>query len=139
MQMGVVSRLQAWSSTRTLLTQRVLHLPLAQSSLVAQARSSWHGLQPLPQSTSLSLPFFTPSSQRAGAQACAEQTPLLQSAPLVHSGPVAHAGQLPPQSTPVSSPFWAKSLQVGFAQTCWVQTPLWQLAPTQHDAFATHG
>jgi hypothetical protein len=87
------------------LTQRVLHAPLAQSSPLEQSRSSAHGLQPWPQSTSLSLPFFTPSSQRAGAQAPALQMPLAQSTPTLHAAPVAQAGQEPPQSTPVSLPF----------------------------------
>jgi hypothetical protein len=72
------------------LTQRVLHLPLAQSSWSTHACSIAHGLQPLPQSTSLSLPFFSPSSQRAGAHAPAVQTPLAQFEPTVHSGPVTH-------------------------------------------------
>src|SRR4051812_46611889 len=105
MQIGVASRLPASSSTRTVLTQSVLHLPLAQSPSVEQVRSSAHALQPMPQSTSLSLPFFTPSSQRAGTQAPASHTPLTQSVPTLHSAPVAQAGQLPPQSTPISSPF----------------------------------
>jgi hypothetical protein len=100
------------------LTQRVSHLPVAHSSSSTQAWPSSHGWQPLPQSTSLSLPFFTPSSQLAGAHASASQTPLSQSVPTVQSGPMAQGAQVPPQSTAVSSPFLAKSVQVGLAQIC---------------------
>src|SRR6188768_601076 len=132
MQTVVASRLQACRSTRMVLTQRVSHLPVAQSSSSTQACSSLQGLQPLPQSTSLSLPFFTPSSQCVGAQASAVQTPLAQSVPTVQSGSMAQGGQLPPQSTAVSLPFMAKSLHVGFAQSCCMQTSVWQSVPTRH-------
>src|SRR5215207_9136339 len=139
MQTDIASRLPACSSTRTVLTQRPWHSPVAQSSSSTHVCSGSHGWQPLPQSTSLSLPFFTPSSQRAGTHASALQTPLAQSAPTVHSGPVGQGGQLPPQSTAVSSPFCTKSPQVGFVQTCCMQTPLWQLSPTMHEAKSAHG
>jgi hypothetical protein len=87
---------------------------------------------------SLSLPFLTPSSQRAVAQAPDWHTLLGQSAATVHSGPVAHALQPPPQSMPVSSPFFTKSEQVGVMQTCWVHTPLRQSRPSMQAARSAH-
>ena len=62
-----------------------------------------------PQSTSVSLPFFTPSVQLAvtGARHVPlVQMPLAQSAAAEHVPPLAHfVAQLPPQSTSVSLPF----------------------------------
>jgi hypothetical protein len=87
-----------------------------------------------PQSTSVSLPFSTPSAQFGTLQKPALQTPLGHSVPLVqvgwqmppehppiaqsvprkHASPVAHPGQLPPpQSRAVSLPFLTPSVQVG--------------------------
>jgi hypothetical protein len=87
-----------------------------------------------PQSTPVSLPFFTPSAQFATRQKPPVQTPLEHCAPAVHVGwqmppeqppttqsverkhvpPVAQPGQLPPpQSMPVSAPFLTPSVQVG--------------------------
>ena len=69
-----------------------------------------------PQSTSVSLPFFTPSEQLAPwhVSGVPEHTPLWQSEPALHVLPAAHLPQLaPPQSTSVSVPFLTKSVQLG--------------------------
>lgn len=84
-----------------------------------------------PQSTSVSVAFFTPSGHLATWQIPAEQTPLVQSAPTVQPPPSAHllaGAQLPPQSMPVSVPFLLLSAQVGFWQNVPVQTLLLQSA-----------
>jgi hypothetical protein len=68
-----------------------------------------------PQSTSVSVPFFTASGQTGALQRELVQTPLTQSAPAEHPEPVAHrfaGAQLPPQSIAVSVPFFTVSPQV---------------------------
>jgi hypothetical protein len=88
-----------------------------------------------PQSTSVSLPFWTPSLHVGTAQAPAAQTPLTQSLAPAQPLPSAHLGQFgPPQSMSVSPSFWIPSLHVGAgaAHTPAVQTPLRQsFAPAQ--------
>ena len=79
-----------------------------------------------PQSTSLSSPFCTPSSQAGAAQALLTQTPLAQSPGALQAKPPAQAAQSPPQSRAVSVPFCTPSSQAGAAQTLLTQTPLAQ-------------
>src|SRR3954470_11600026 len=74
--------------------------------------------QTAPQSTSLSVPFFTPSVQLGAWHTLPVHTPLEQSLPMVQARPVAHlVTHEPPQSTSVSVPFFAPSVQVGAWQT----------------------
>jgi hypothetical protein len=70
-----------------------------------------------PQSTSVSLPFLTPSLQLPDVQTLLVQTPLEQSLPVVHDRPPAQRVQLevPPQSTADSPPFLTVSLHAGTA------------------------
>src|SRR5450755_3187987 len=82
-----------------------VHTPLLQSPLAMQARPMAHGVQPVPQSVSLSLPFFTPSSQRGAWQMLPMHTELAQSEAALQPSPLAQPEQPPPQSTPVSVPF----------------------------------
>jgi hypothetical protein len=64
-----------------------------------------------PQSTSVSWPFVTPSSQAGAWQTPSVHTPLRQSLAPAQPCPAPHAEQLPPQSTSVSSPFGTPSPQ----------------------------
>src|SRR5439155_7797199 len=81
-------------------TQRPVQLPLWQSTARAQLLPSTHLGQLPPQSTSLSLPFFTPSLQVGAAQCARQHTPLWQSSSTAQLAPVAQAAQTPPpQST----------------------------------------
>src|SRR5262245_62034016 len=80
--------------------------------LLSQSRSVRHSwLVPQgphtgpPQSSSVSLPFCTPSSQRAETQAKSRQEPLWQSSLPRHCLPVTHLSHSPPQSRSVSLPF----------------------------------
>ncbi len=74
-----------------------------------------HGAHRLPpQSTDVSVPFFTPSEHVAAAQVPFEQNPVWQSLPEMQPCPVAHVGHVPPpQSVPVSAPFFEPSVHVG--------------------------
>src|SRR5262245_33120265 len=92
-----------------------VHTKLLQSSQVLQWLPSGQGRgQAVPQSTSASLPFFTPSEQVGAAQIPAAQMPPWQSAPTLHRSPTGQGGQAgPPQSTSVSLPFLTKSPHVG--------------------------
>jgi hypothetical protein len=66
-----------------------------------------------PQSTSVSVPFFTPSLHPGCVQRPLEQYALVQSLPPMHFFPFAHAGHVPPpQSLSVSAPFSTPSLQL---------------------------
>jgi hypothetical protein len=80
-----------------------------------------------PQSTSVSVPFLTPSEQLGAWHLPTVHTLLWQSEPLVHILPDGHAGHVPPpQSMSVSMPFLTPSVQVGagmFWQTPPVQKP----------------
>jgi len=86
-----------------------------------------------PQSTAVSLPFFTVSVQVGTAHAPLVQTPLVQfppaPVPVPHILPLAQAGQAPPQSTSVSLPFFTRSVQAAGWHAPAVQTPLLQFAP----------
>ena len=82
------------------------HTRLVQSPGSAQPLLSAQGLLQLdPQSTSVSLPFFTPSLQLPAWQVPLEQLALLQSPLLRQCCPVMQRAQpmLPPQSTSLSS------------------------------------
>jgi hypothetical protein len=105
---------------------------LSQSPFARQVLPNPHGVQPVPQSVSLSLPFLAPSSQRGAWQLLPVQTALAQSVASVQPRPVAQPGQPPPQSTPVSVPFCVKSAHVAVAQFFCVHTPLRQSSPLAH-------
>jgi hypothetical protein len=65
-----------------------------------------HGPQVPPQSVSVSVPFFTASSQLGARQSeSLPHTSLAQSELSSQLPPVGQPGQVPPQSLPVSSPF----------------------------------
>ena len=88
---------------------------------------------PPPQSTSVSVPFFTRSAQPAFWQTLVVQTPFKQSVPAPHTLPAAHRRHVvgPPQSASVSPPFFTVSEHDGAWQVT-LQTLLWQsLAPVQ--------
>jgi hypothetical protein len=88
-----------------------------QSTLAAHALPfAQPGQVPPPQSTPVSVPFFTPSAHVACAQRLLVQTPLAQSVAAVHATPAAHFWQPPPQSTPVSLPSLTPSVHVSGAQ-----------------------
>ena len=76
-----------------------------QSVATAQLRLLAHGLQVPPQSTSVSLPFFTPSVQPGVWQIPDLQNVLAQSPSPEHFLPTAHLGHVLPQSMSVSVPF----------------------------------
>jgi hypothetical protein len=88
--------------------------PEAQSAATAQARPSLQAPQVPPQSTSVSVPFFTVSAQAAARHLPPLQAPVVQSAateqPLPSTHFVAHE---PPQSTSPSEPFLILSVHVG--------------------------
>src|SRR5258708_39780490 len=64
------------------------------------------GQEPPPQSTSVSVPFLTPSEQLGAWHFPPVHTMLWQSRPAEHDLPAGHAGHVPPpQSTSVSLPF----------------------------------
>jgi hypothetical protein len=93
------------------------------------------GAQDPPQSTSVSLPFFSASLHDGAVHTCvaAGQIPLAQSAGVAHIRPVAHGGHVPPpQLTSVSVPFLTASVHEGTAQSPAAQTPLMQSALTAH-------
>jgi hypothetical protein len=81
-----------------------------------------------PQSTSVSLPFCTPSPQLGVAQTPPLHTPLAQSVPNVQLPAVPQRWQLvaPPQSTSLSPPFFTTSEQLGTRQMLPTQTLLEQ-------------
>src|SRR5437870_5180405 len=87
---------------------------LSQQSLFwLQPRLVWHDGQLPPQSTSVSLPFLTPSLHDGGWQALFTHSPFMQSVPMRQPCMSAHLLQSgPPQSTSVSMPFLIMSLQV---------------------------
>jgi hypothetical protein len=63
-----------------------------------------------PQSTSVSVPFFTLSAQPATRHRPELQVPLMQSRSTSHAWSDSHAAhESPPQSTPVSPPFLTPS------------------------------
>ena len=100
---------------------------LVQSFPVTQLfPSAQVGQVPPPQSTAVSVPFFTASLHVAAWQTFPVHTPLLQSEATLHTLPALHPGQLPPQSVAVSVPFLTESVQVGAWHTLLEQTPLVQ-------------
>jgi len=113
-------------------------MPFTQSAATAQAFPSPHFLlvgaaaQLPPQSTAVSVPFFTLSLQVGTAQVPEVQTPLAQLRPAPvpdpHIWPFAQPGQEPPQSTSVSVLFRTPSAQLAaaqipFRQTAFTQSP----------------
>jgi hypothetical protein len=110
-----------------------LQMPLtqaddAQSALVPQglptAQSDGH--EP-PQSTAVSVPFFTPSLHRAAAHLLLVHLPLagkMQSEFVPHGLPTAQPVQLPPQSVSLSEPLRTMSLQAAGAHLPPVHLPL---------------
>jgi len=123
-----------------------LHTPLAalQSASALQLLPHAHtGHVPPPQSTSVSLAFFTPSLQLGVEQVFAleSQTPLVQSPPEEQPRPSPHfAGHEPPQSLSVSLPFFCPSLQVAVEQSFadGSHTRLEQSAPEAHFCPSPH-
>jgi hypothetical protein len=84
-----------------------------------------------PQSTSVSVPFFTRSVQPTVEHffVVVSQTPLVQSPATAHPEALAHLfGHVPPQSTSVSEPFFTRSVQDGAAQTFALQEAVEQSA-----------
>jgi hypothetical protein len=102
------------------------HTPLWQSPPTPQVLPLAHFVeQPPPQSTSVSVPFFTLSVQSGAWHTLLVHTPDWQSAATTHAFVAAHfVEQLPPQSTSVSVPFFTPSVQSGAWQTLLVHTPL---------------
>jgi len=96
-----------------------LHTELAQSAATAQPLVSAHlPAQVPPQSTSVSVPFFTVSVQVAAPQMLAAHIELAQSAATAQPLVSAHLlAQVPPQSISVSVPFLKPSAHVGSTQT----------------------
>jgi hypothetical protein len=89
---------------------------LVQSVAAPQALPSPHllaGAQEPPQSTSVSVPFFTVSLQTAAWHTSPVHTPSRQSAATVQALFAAHLSQVPPQSTSVSVLFFTESTQFG--------------------------
>jgi hypothetical protein len=70
------------------------------------------GAQVPPQSTSVSVPFFTVSAQVAAWHRLAVHTPLPQSAASAQALVAAQGPQVPPQSASVSVPFLTVSAHV---------------------------
>jgi hypothetical protein len=98
---------------------------LTQSVSTMQTFPVEHGLQTgPPQSTSVSVPFLSPSRQLDASQTPATQSSLVQSVSTAHFWAVAHGAQTPPpQSTSVSVPFWMPSVHEDPAA--------WQMPATQ--------
>src|SRR5688572_7330536 len=88
-------------------------LPLRQSlPTIQEAPSSQAPQAPPPQSTSVSEPFSSPSSQATVSQVLLSQTALEQSESTSQLAPSPHAWQTaPPQSRSVSSKFITPSVQ----------------------------
>jgi hypothetical protein len=113
---------------------------LPQSAAPLQALPTAHLEQVPPQSTSLSLPFFTPSEHVGAAHRLFRQRPLTQSESPTHALPTGQRGHaLPPQSTPDSFPFFTVSVQVGTAHAPELQTPLAQSVASSHVFPDAHG
>jgi hypothetical protein len=97
---------------------------LRQSAETEHDEPSAHAPHVPPQSTSDSVPFFTPSEHEGTWQTFDVQTPLWQSAGTAHPLVSAHGEHAPPQSTSVSVPFLVPSVQPGAWHTLVAQTPL---------------
>src|SRR5262245_64211652 len=81
-----------------------------------------------PQSTSVSVPFFTPSLQAGAVQTRLVHFPLVQSVFCVQGWPSAQGPQsIPPQSMPVSFVSFTMLVQLASTETCApLQMPLTQ-------------
>jgi hypothetical protein len=100
---------------------------LSQSVPVTHSLVATHAAQvPPPQSTSVSTPFLTASSQAGAWQVPLVQTPLWQSpftVQVLSVGQRAHE-LVPPQSASLSPPFFELSLQLAGEHKPLVQTAL---------------
>jgi hypothetical protein len=118
------------------------HTPLSQSRPTLQPPSGPQGAHSLPpQSTSVSLPFCTLSSQRAGAHTESTQEPLSQSGPSPQASPLPHGvSQDPPQSMAVSLPFFKLSVQEAPLQVeeLALQLPLKQSLSAEQSSAGPH-
>ena len=107
----------------------VAHWPVAQSPPILQClpREQRAGHEP-PQSTSVSVPFWSPSEQLEATQRPSVQMPPRQSEATLQGPPLTHlATQVPPQSIPDSVPLRRPSSQVGTLQVPRTQArPDWQ-------------
>src|SRR5690348_5549165 len=108
---------------------------LLQSSLTMQAlRSSQSAQSGPPQSTAVSVPFFTESMHVCAWQTLPPQTLLMQSFAVLHELPFGQSAAQtgPPQSVPVSLPFLTPSLHAGSLQINPSHTPLTQSLGALH-------
>jgi hypothetical protein len=102
---------------------------LIQSASTLQPHCTLHFVaHEAPQSTSLSMPLWTPSVHEGTAHWVPVHTPLWQSAAFAQLLPSAHVAHEAPQSTSLSAPLWTPSVHDGTAQWVPVHTPLWQSA-----------
>jgi hypothetical protein len=98
-----------------------------------------HG-QPPPQSTLVSIPFFTPSLQLGALHTLIAHTALAQSADVTQALPSAQGfAHAVPQSTSGSAPFLTPSLHVGTWHRPPLQTPLVQSVPMPQALPSVHG
>jgi hypothetical protein len=125
----------------------VMHTPLLQSPALPHALVSSHfgAIPPPPQSTSVSVPFFTMSVNVGAAHVPPLQTFDVQSAPVPQFLPTMHGGaSAPPQSTSVSllsfTPFVAEAAEhVVCTQMPDLQSvPIAHVPPFSHGACALH-
>jgi hypothetical protein len=91
------------------------HVPNSQTELSQSVGErhpcpAMHLAQVPPQSTPVSVSFFTPSPQVGAAQAWLVHTPLSQSDQATQAPPVGHFEHDPPQSMSVSVPFFTSSV-----------------------------
>ena len=110
-------------------------LPLMHILPSAQAGASSASPVPLlPQSVSVSVPFFTVSVEVGASHSlvAGSHTPLVQSPPRRQAIPSPQAAQVPPQSEAVSLPSFFSSLQLGSAHAPAVQVPLAQTESPLH-------
>src|SRR5215471_18935551 len=116
-----------------------VHVALWQSPATMQPNPLTHfeaGAHEPPQSTSVSVPFSTPSLHAGTWHTLVVHFLLVQSLLTEHALPLAQLGhEAPPQSTSVSVPFLTLSsppVHFGTWQTPPVHTPLVQSAATPH-------
>src|SRR5207245_1350669 len=113
----------------------LVHIMLLQSVPVMHTLPRSQGEQSgPPQSTSVSLPFLTPSLHDDAAHIRLVQNPLWQSLPWRHILWASHGMHEPPQSISVSSPSFARSMQpiwnTGMVMSCTSEGPIgWLVQP----------
>jgi hypothetical protein len=130
---------QNWPEVQSTSNEHGPHTPAAQNPLLhspapVQCSPLSHAVQAPPQSTSVSIPFWAPSSHAGALQVCrlALQTWPTQSAPCRHLRSTAQGLHAPPQSASVSVPFWMPSAQLAGTQACAPQTREAQSDPSLH-------